>query len=344
MTGDWDTTGPVMVAPGVHRLPLPLRGDGLRAINVYAIEDGDRIVMIDAGSSGSGSLEALKRGLAHLGASLADISTLLVTHGHYDHYGLTSQLRAASEAIVALGERERELINAVTEPNRYRQSIEHRRQWLTRHGAGAVAAAGYRVERQHRLTAGESPWRPPDRWLSDGDEVRLRERTLRVQSTPGHTRGHIVYHDEAHGLLFAGDHVLPHITPSLGFEPFPDGGALEQFLESLAAVRNASADLVLPGHGPAFDNLRGRVDELVEHHRDRLGSCVAALADGGARSASAVADRLTWTRRSRTFSELDTFNRMLAVSETVAHLELLVHEGQLKRELHCQQHTYALAA
>jgi len=42
---------------------------------------------------------------------------------------------------------------------------------------------------------------------------------LDVVPTPGHTQGHAVFVDPAARLLFAGDHVLPSITPSVGFEP-----------------------------------------------------------------------------------------------------------------------------
>ena len=46
---DWVTPGAFEVAPGVHRIPLPLPLDGLRAVNVYALRDGDGLVLIDAG-------------------------------------------------------------------------------------------------------------------------------------------------------------------------------------------------------------------------------------------------------------------------------------------------------
>jgi glyoxylase-like metal-dependent hydrolase (beta-lactamase superfamily II) len=345
MRQDWDTSGPELVATGVHRIPLPLPGDGLRAVNVYAIDDGGAIVLVDAGSGGTQSRAALDQGLATIGTTLADVSLVLATHGHYDHYGLTRRVREASGAQIALGADERALVDAVIEPERYRQSMEHRREWLTRHGAGSVVASHDRLAEGKGAQTLPSPrWLQPGRWLRDGEEVRLRTRTMRVHATPGHTRGHVVYHDEASRLLFAGDHVLPHITPSLGFEPFPDGNALDQFLRSLARVRNLEADLVLPGHGPTFARLHVRVDELIDHHRARLETCVAVLSDGGPRSAKAVADRMMWTRRERAFSDLDPFNRMLAVTETVAHLELLVRNGQVSPGCHQHERTYALAA
>src|ERR1700694_3466319 len=47
--GAWAEPGAYAVAPGVHRIPLPLPGDSLRAVNVYAIEDDKRIVLVDSG-------------------------------------------------------------------------------------------------------------------------------------------------------------------------------------------------------------------------------------------------------------------------------------------------------
>ena len=46
---------------------------------------------------------------------------------------------------------------------------------------------------------------------------RSARRTIDAVHTPGHTPGHYVFADRADGLLFAGDHVLPTITPSIGF-------------------------------------------------------------------------------------------------------------------------------
>ncbi len=45
----WERPGAFEVLPGVFRIPLPLPNDGLKAVNVYAIADGDQAVLIDAG-------------------------------------------------------------------------------------------------------------------------------------------------------------------------------------------------------------------------------------------------------------------------------------------------------
>ena len=98
--------------------------------------------------------------------------------------------------------------------------------------------------------------------------------------TPGHTQGHFVFADRAAGLLFAGDHVLPTITPSIGFEPVPVEQPLRDFLGSLTKVRALPDLRLLPAHGPVAPSSHARVDELLDHHETRLAQCLDALAGG----------------------------------------------------------------
>src|SRR5699024_8673067 len=121
---------------------------------------------------------------------------------------------------------------------------------------------------------------------------------------------------------FSGDHVLPHITPSIGFEPVPAELPLRDFLDSLRLVGDMPDRILLPAHGPVTGSVHQRVRELLDHHSERLTVMGDQLA-AGATTPFEVAHRLSWTRRKRSLSELDVFNRTLAVLETAAHLELL---------------------
>src|ERR1700730_36409 len=85
--GAWAEPGVYPVAPGVHRIPLPLPGDSLRAVNVYAIEDDNRIVLVDSGWHRPDSWEALRSALHQIGCEIGDIARVLVTHIHHDHFG-----------------------------------------------------------------------------------------------------------------------------------------------------------------------------------------------------------------------------------------------------------------
>jgi glyoxylase-like metal-dependent hydrolase (beta-lactamase superfamily II) len=142
----------------------------------------------------------------------------------------------------------------------------------------------------------------------------------------------VVFTDLDDGLLFAGDHILPHITPSIGFEARPGASPLGDYLRSLAVVR-AMPDLrLLPAHGPVTGSTHTRADELLAHHEDRLAASLAAVTAGAATPYEA-ARALGWTRRGRHFDELDPWNQMLAVCETAAHLIVLVAQGRLKRRI-----------
>jgi glyoxylase-like metal-dependent hydrolase (beta-lactamase superfamily II) len=175
-------------------------------------------------------------------------------------------------------------------------------------------------------------WEYPDTWLSDRDVVEVGGRRLAAIATPGHTRGHVVFLEDATKLLFAGDHVLPHITPSIGFEGAPVDFPLRDYMESLRVVRALPDTILLPAHGPTGGSTHRRIDELLEHHDRRLDTIYGAV-ERGATSAAEAAGMITWTRRERKLDELGLFNEMLAVMETMSHLDVLVLQGRLATSL-----------
>jgi glyoxylase-like metal-dependent hydrolase (beta-lactamase superfamily II) len=325
-SGPWTDPGAHRVAAGVHRIPLPLPGDALKAVNVYAVEDGDRLALVDAGWYRDDSWEALRTSLKEIGAEPGDIRTVLVTHIHHDHYGQAPRIRSETGATILLGEGERRSLRTITEPEQRRLADADRIGRVTQAGAAELIP---QLEKaiQHAGAMGLAMWELPDILAPDGHVVELRTRSLHVVATPGHTRGHVSLHDPEGRLFFAGDHVLPHITPSLGVEPWGgEGTSLVEFIASLAKVRPLDVDRVLPAHGPDFEGLRDRVDQLLDHHATRLAACIASMRQGP-RTAYEVAHDLRWTRRNRNYEELDFGNRLLALTETIAHLELLTVQG-----------------
>ena len=325
---DWSATGAFEVAPGVHRIPLPLPNDGLRAVNVYALQTADGLTLVDAGWSLAESRELLVAGLAALGAALGDVRQFLVTHAHRDHYTQAVVLRREVGAHISLGAGERATVELLqrTERGALLGQADHLRLL----GAPALADTMTELMRGHRPDP--TQWESPDTWLEPGPVPLPGGRVLEAVETPGHTAGHIVFHDVAGGLLFAGDHVLPTITPSIGFEAVLSANPLGAFLRSLAVVRARPDAVLLPAHGPVAPSVHDRIDELVDHHGRRLDEAQVAV-EGGADTAHEVARCLRWTRRLHRVEDLDPFNAMLAVSETGAHLDLLAAQGRLRVEV-----------
>jgi glyoxylase-like metal-dependent hydrolase (beta-lactamase superfamily II) len=319
----WERPGAHEVAPGVHRIPLPLPGDALKAVNTYAISDGDGVVMIDGGWAMADSTELLTRGLDEIGYALADVREFLVTHVHRDHYTQAIAVRRITGAEVALGDGEKASIDAARDLTVHPDVAS-----LYRAGAFELSAmlAGWTGERD--LT----DWEYPDRWLTDGIDIPLQTRTLRVIATPGHTVGHVVFHDPDAGALFAGDHVLPHITPSIGVELVRPPSPLADYLTSLRLMLSLPDSRLLPAHGPVTTSTHARVDELLAHHEARLTATADAVA-AGADTGIAAAGAIGWTRRQTRLDDLDMFNKILAIHETVAHLDVLVERGWLSRSV-----------
>jgi glyoxylase-like metal-dependent hydrolase (beta-lactamase superfamily II) len=322
----WTEPGAFEVAPGVHRIPLPLPTDGLRAVNVYAIQSADGLVLIDSGWALDLARDQLEQALATLGHDFGDIRRFLVTHMHRDHFTMAIALRRTFGTKIALGIGEQPSLDQVLSGSGSAKATE-----MVRWGARPLIDRWREVfgteERQ-----GRDHYEQPDEWLVGTARIELGDRTLIAVPTPGHTQGHVVFVDEGAGVLFSGDHVLPHITPSIGFEPAPAKRPLGDYLDSLRLVRSYPDLRLLPAHGPVAPSVHARVDELLEHHENRLAESLAAVRDG-AGTAFDAARRLGWTRRQRAFDDLDLFNQTLATGETAAHLEVLVVRGELNSSL-----------
>ena len=323
----WSREGAWQVAEGIHRIPLPLPMDGLRAVNVYVIETDEGLTLVDGGWAIAEARELLERCLRGVGYGFGDIRRFLVTHVHRDHFTLATVLGHEYGAEVALGIDEKPALDMLHDP-----TLREENPFL-----GVLTSAGAREIAELWAAGGKHQvvdpaiWAFPDTWLEGDHQIAVGRRTLDAVHTPGHTAGHFVFADRAAGLLFAGDHVLPTITPSIGFSMPPEPQPLGDFMASLAKVRRLPDLTVLPAHGPVAPSSHTRVDELLAHHETRLELSLAALAAGPA-TAHEVAGQLPWTRHERPYDQLDAFNRGMAAMETKAHLELLVARGQATRD------------
>ena len=321
----WTEPGAHPVADGIHRIPLPLPMDGLRAVNVYTIETEEGLTLVDGGWAIESSRRQLEESLAEIDRKVRDITRFLVTHVHRDHYTQAVAVRREVGAHVSLGLGDKGTLDLVGEVG---VGSDPTVRQLHRAGADRVARGWAKAFEGTRPETENYEY--PDTWLERDQQLSVGSRTIDAVSTPGHTQGHFVFADLDAGLLFAGDHVLPTITPSIGFEPAYAEQPLGDFLASLAKVR-AMPDLrLLPAHGAVTGSTHARIDELVAHHDERLALCLAAVR-AGRQTAYDVAVDLPWTRHARTMDELDVFNAALASMETLAHLELLAAQGRVVR-------------
>jgi len=163
------------------------------------------------------------------------------------------------------------------------------------------------------------------RRMQDGDVLRIGGRPWECISGYGHAPEHIALYCPELRLLVSGDMVLPRISTNISvYDIEPESDPLRQFLQSIDKFRRLPADtLVLPSHGKPFTGLHRRIDQLHEHHRDRLAEVLEACSGRGC----TAADMLPVLFR-RT---LDLHQTTFAMGEAVAHLHALWFEGKLRR-------------
>lgn len=313
------------VRPGLWSVPVPLPNNPLRYVLVYMLELRDGLAVIDTGWSTEEAWTALVAGMGTAGYSPQDVRAILVTHIHPDHYGLAGRLREASGAWIALHPADAALI-----PARYGLDIDA----LLANMSALLVDAGVPEEMRAELTGASMGVREfvaaaePDVLLEDRTTVPLAGWDLVTLHTPGHSPGHVCFHDRTRRLLFSGDHVLPRISPSVAVHVQQPDNPLADFLDALGGVRDLDTDEVLPAHEWRFRGLAARVDELREHHRRRLDETEAAINASPGATCWEVTLRLRW---SRDWTEMKGFMRRAAVGETLAHLVLLERSGRVHR-------------
>jgi glyoxylase-like metal-dependent hydrolase (beta-lactamase superfamily II) len=318
----------IEVAPGVLRMQLPISMPGLGHVNTYALEDERGFALVDPGLPGPESWEALHQRLATAGIPLQRVHTTIVTHSHPDHFGGADQLAEEAGADILTHESFRSLVTETNDDidmdlleasedelveiwKRRFASFEPTPWGTTREPPPDDAIRRWIVMGE----GGHKRFRGPDPTIrvADNEVVRLANRDWFAVHTPGHTMDHLCLFDPEEGVLLAGDHVLPTITPHIaGTSDVED--PLATFFASLDKV--AALDgltCALPAHGHPFEDLSGRCTHIRHHHDDRL----QLLRDSADDNVDAPVQ--AWMKvlfKERSWGEM-------AASETYAHLEHL---------------------
>lgn len=314
------------VRPGMWSIPVPIPNNPLRYVIVYALELRDGVAIVDTGWATNDAWAALTDGLAQAGYGIRDVRVALITHIHPDHYGLAGRVREESGALVALHPADAALL-----PARYGGDIDtligNMRALLRTCGVpesvvGELSGASMGIREFVALAE-------PDVLLEDGGRIDLPGWDMVALHTPGHSPGHVCFHERTHRILISGDHVLPRISPSITVHAQQMGNPLAEFLDALLRTRALDVGEVMPAHEWRFRGLDARCGELLAHHERRAEETEDVVRGAPGVTCWEVTRQLTW---SRDWDEIGGFMRRAAVGETLAHLVLLESRGRVRRE------------
>jgi glyoxylase-like metal-dependent hydrolase (beta-lactamase superfamily II) len=312
------------VRPGLWSIPVPIPNNPLRYVLVYAFESETGITLIDAGWNTDEAWDALNAGIETAGGSITDVTGVMVTHIHPDHYGLAGRVREASRAWIGLHPADADLLQ-----ERYVDTDE-----LVARMTDLLKLSGVPDEINPDLASASMDIKGlvymalPDRMVEDGDKIDVPGWNLQAVWTPGHSPGHLCLVDPTAKLFLSGDHVLPRISPNISFHSQQFPNPLGDYLASLNKVGAFEQDEVLPAHEYRFRGLKARADQLIAHHEERLLEICSLLEQQSGQTAWELTLNLTW---SRPFGDIPPFMQRVANGETLAHLVLLEVRGIAER-------------
>ena len=309
---------PQSLGAGIHLIPAPLPFKSPPWVNTYAIEADDGLLLVDCGTDWEPGRSALAKGFAELGLDESAVHTLVVSHLHPDHVGMSARLVRELGCRFVMHERAAELVDRYNDTPGYAKrlaGIAHT------HGVpDEIVAAATNAKRPDYMPLIDSP----DHLVRDGDGISLGGgRSLIVVHTPGHEPAHICLRDSRTGVFFSGDHVLPRISPVIMYD-LDIGDPLGDYLESLHRLISMGIGRTYPAHGTLIDQGDERARQILLHHDRRLRDMVDLVKES---------DSTAWNVMTQSFRpNLDPVSARLAFLETVSHLEHLRGEGRVRAE------------
>ena len=157
----------------------------------------------------------------------AVLESIILTHGHFDHVESVDTLRDATDAVVCIHKDDNEMLSD-----------------------GRKNAYAFFFGEDRR-------WRPAERLLEDGDQLSVGKETLKVISTPGHSKGSICLLCDS--ILITGDTIFAN-----GYGRYDlHGGNPSALRDSLLGLRKLDGNLTIyPGHGESA-RLADALDRLL---------------------------------------------------------------------------------
>lgn len=285
--------------------------------NIYIISDGQQRILVDCGSGMEKPNADLLAGFAAISETfgepmtLADIDTILITHGHIDHFGGLPFVRRFTAAPIGVHILDRRVLSNHEE----RVIIAYRRLETFLEGAG-VPEDQREVLMSVYLFAKTYYRSTPIQFLLE--EGRPTVGGIRVYHVPGHCSGQVCL--QVDDILLTADHVLSRITPHQAPESITNHMGLSHYLDSLDKIEHLSGiRLGLGGHEDPIDDVADRIRAIRAAHDERLNKVMAICTEP--RSIAAISLEL--------FGRVDSYHILLALEETGAHVEYLYQRGEL---------------
>ena len=276
----------------------------------YVVQKDEYCVLIDCGSGTESSHANLLGGLEQAGLSPSDLTHIILTHAHIDHYAGLSKLRPITNARIGVHELDV-------------QTVAHhdaRLALIGRRLASFLAETGLAEETReqilsmYRFSKAIYQSTPVDFTL--GPNLGPFE----FVHLPGHCPGHIAIRVD--DVVFCGDMVVAGVTPHIAPESINPYGGLEHYLESLSRLQQwaNSARLILNGHDDVITDLPAQIQLTKQNIVRRMRKAVQSMGEPLTIEEICTA----------VYGATGGYSQMLVIEKTGAYVEYLYEHGMIE--------------
>jgi glyoxylase-like metal-dependent hydrolase (beta-lactamase superfamily II) len=295
----------------LHRLPLEVFPNFWAY--VYVVQKNEYRVLIDSGSGTDTSHENLLSGLEQIGIRPSDLTHILLTHAHIDHFGGLSKLRPITIAKIGVHELDVQTV----------AHHEARLALIGRRLASFLAETGLPDETRNQILGiyhfSTAIYQSvPVDFTYEAIDMRLGP--FEFIHLPGHCPGHVAIRLD--DVIFCGDMVVEGVTPHLSPESIDPYSGLDHYLESLACLQSwaKGARFILNGHDDVVTNLPASIEATKHNILRRMGKAIAALYEP-----------LTIEEVCRAvYGEMNGYNQLLVIEKTGAYVEYFYEYGMIE--------------
>jgi glyoxylase-like metal-dependent hydrolase (beta-lactamase superfamily II) len=295
----------------IYRIPV----EAFPGFSAYAylVQDDTNNYLIDCGSGTESSHSDLLNGLKQAGIQPSDLTHILLTHAHIDHYGGLSQLRPLTNAKIGVHELDLQTVAY----HEARLALTSRRLTSFLADAGIAQEEAEFLLNIYRFTKAIYRSVPIDFTY---EATGMRVDAFEMIHLPGHCPGHVAIRLE--DIIFCGDMVVEGVTPHLSPETIGPFNGLDHYLKSLVRFQQWSkaARLILNGHDDAITDLPAKIEATYENLIRRMRRAIDALSEPLTIAEVCVA----------VYGETGGYNQLLVIEKTGAYMEYFFEHGMIE--------------
>ena len=295
----------------IHRLPLQAFPNFWAY--AYIVQTNDGNYLIDTGSGTDTSHDDLLKGIQQAGLQPSDLTQILLTHAHIDHYGGLSKIKELTNAKVGCHELDF-------------QTVAHhdaRLALIGRRLASFLTEAGLAKDDVetllgiYRFTKALYRSVPIDFTY---EKQNMQVGPFEMIHLPGHCPGHVAMRLD--DIILCGDMVVEGVTPHLAPESINPYGGLDHYLESLSRFQVWAKDVptILNGHNDVITDLPAQIELTKQNIIRRISKAVHALHEP-----LTIAETCT-----AVYGEMGGYNQLLVIEKTGAYVEYLYEHGMIE--------------